>query len=137
MEPLVGEVDEEEWQQMQQKLQEEQRPPKRPRLGDGSSSAGLGSGGSSSAGLGCTTVVGKAAAPIGAVISAPSAASDAVVIPRTVLRSMMDSVERAHRAAQHAVQISQQARNAFEEEANRLSQVAQCLAGYANRGTVL
>lgn len=47
-----------------------------------------------------------------------------VAVPKVMLRRMLDHVERAASAAQHAVKISQAARNAFEEEHARLNEVA-------------
>ena len=44
-------------------------------------------------------------------------------VPVSVMKRMLESVERAEAAAKRAVSISTQARNAFEEETKRLSEV--------------
>lgn len=53
------------------------------------------------------------------------------------VKRMVESVERAAAAANHAVKISTQARNAFEEEHIRLSAMSVELAMLANRGNVI
>ena len=58
-------------------------------------------------------------------------------IPRTTLLTMIDNVDRCAKAAAYAVTISQQARNAFEEEHQRLQACAQELRDLLTRGILL
>ena len=53
-----------------------------------------------------------------------AAVSGDVVVPKIVLKHMLDGVERAAAAASHAVKISCQARDAFEEEHRRIVETA-------------
>ena len=62
---------------------------------------------------------------------------DNVLVPRALLKQMVDSCERASKAAGFAVQIAQSARNGFEEERARLAEIAADLARLANRGTIV
>ena len=71
----------------------------------------------------------------------PSAAmvegEDMVMVPRSLLKRMVDGVERASKAAGFAVTIASSARNGFEEERVRLSDVASELREIANRGRIV
>ena len=53
---------------------------------------------------------------------------------RQLLRTMVDQVERAALAAQGAVALSQQARNAFEDEHKRLQEILQQLRSTLTQG---
>ena len=53
---------------------------------------------------------------------------------RQLLRTMVDQVERAALAAQGAVALSQQARNAFEDEHKRLQEILQQLQAAVTQG---
>ena len=44
-----------------------------------------------------------------------------VVVPRALLRTMLDCLDRAGRASAHAAQISSRAQSAFDEESKRLT----------------
>ena len=68
--------------------------------------------------------------------SSSSAAADnspEMIVKVSTLKRMQDSIERAAAAASHAVKISTQARNAFEEEQRRLSESAQEMAMLCKR----
>ncbi len=45
---------------------------------------------------------------------------DDILVPRASLKAVIEHVERVRRAAQHAVRISSQARDAFENEASQV-----------------
>ena len=62
---------------------------------------------------------------------------DMVLVPRSLLKRMVDGVERASKAAGFAVTIASSARNGFEEERARLAEVAGELRELANRGSVV
>ena len=68
----------------------------------------------------------------GAIVQASPAADDCIVIRRSLLKRCLDSVERASMAAQHAVKISAQARDAFEEEKRRLDEAVRELSRFAD-----
>ena len=148
-------VDEEEWAKWteQDKAQQER---KRQRTDAGGGGGGGGGGGASrSSGLG--GVVGGG--PLGGggggrggnrpmAIGAPApaismegggggaivVADDLVTLPRSLIETMLDHVERATLAAQGAVSLSQQARNAFEDEHRRLVQISQQLRSAVHGG---
>lgn len=98
-------------------------------------------GGSSSGHNSSRIAVPRQSAPIGASAIVPQRAvamvQDNVTIPRTTLATMCDQVDRCVRAAYHAVSISQQARNAFEEEHRRLTQISGELRNLANSGSIV
>ena len=48
-------------------------------------------------------------------------------MPRGVLKQVLDSVDRATMASQHAVRIADAARAAFQEESQRLADVGQVI----------
>ena len=56
-------------------------------------------------------------------------------VSHAMLKRMGDSLERATAAAGHAVKISTQARNAFEEEHRRLAECAQDIALLCSRAS--
>jgi hypothetical protein len=106
----------------------------------GGSSSGHNSSRIAAAALG-TAAAKLAAAALGASAIVPQRAvamvQDNVTIPRTTLATMCDQVDRCVRAAYHAVSISQQARNAFEEEHRRLTQISGELRNLANSGSIV
>jgi hypothetical protein len=112
--------------------------PKRQRSSGNSSGE---AGGSSSGHNSSRIAVPRQSAPIGASAIVPQRAvamvQDNVTIPRTTLATMCDQVDRCVRAAYHAVSISQQARNAFEEEHRRLTQISGELRNLANSGSIV
>ena len=61
---------------------------------------------------------------------------DTIMAPRTTLKTMIDNVDRAAKAVNYAVTISQQARNSFEEEYKRLQATSQDLRELATQGTL-
>ena len=79
----------------------------------------------------------SSASSAGFVVQVQPSAEDMVAFPRSVLKTMLDCVDRCTKAANYAVQISQQARNAFEEERDRLQNVTNELRELCNRGSVL
>jgi hypothetical protein len=60
-------------------------------------------------------------------------AKDTIVVPRTVMSAILDNVDRAERAAAHAVRISSQAREAFESESRQLSDLSRDIRRYLDR----
>lgn len=142
VEVKFDEIDAEEWQRWQQ--EEEASQPKRQRTSQGSGGAGGGraSGGghsgsrSSSAAIGARTL-GSGDGGGELALVAPQQDGGTVSIPRTTLATIVDHVDRATRAAYHAVTISQQARNAFEEEHRLLTQLGQELRDLVNRGRIV
>ena len=69
--------------------------------------------------------------------SALAEGDDMVMVPRSLLKRMVDGVERASKAAGFAVTIASSARNGFEEERVRLADVASELREIANRGRIV
>lgn len=59
------------------------------------------------------------------MLSLSSQENDGITVSRTFLRGVLDSIERASRAAYHAGRIGTQAREAFDAEADRLNGLAQ------------
>ena len=103
----------------------------------GSSGSGLGGAASGGGGLG------GAASSSGSLSNAPTgiavalADNSMITIPRSTMAMIVDGVERASKAALGAVQISNQARNAFEEEHKRLAEMATELRELCNRGRIV
>ena len=68
-----------------------------------------------------------------AVVSAEDA--EYVTIRKSTLKVIQDSCERVSQAALHAVRISQSARNAFEEEHQRIAEVTKVIQEIINSKT--
>ena len=152
-------VDEEEWQawaeqEQQAASQKRQRtsgggggggqaagrptPPSHPPASYGGGARGT-SGGSSAFMPAIGAPIGAPAAhPVGVaggtLTTELAVAEDSVLVPRSLLATMIDQVERASLAAQGAVSLSTQARNAFEDEHKRLTEILQQLRSSAAQG---
>ena len=73
-------------------------------------------------------------APASAVSVVRKDSSDDIVsIRRSLLKSVLDTVERSAAAAAHAVKISTAARTAFEEEHKRLLECTRDLSRFVDK----